>query len=198
MTTTPIAAVLGANCRRIRTNAQVTQDELARAARQVGLRWTASKVRDFEVGRNAPTFATVLALTAALDTVTTGEPVRLADLVVTDGDVTVTDDFELDGDRLADFCSGGTWERSSADGDIDWRESVIDWPKVLGLTEQRVAAELGVSPETLGDTSLRLWETTFSAKRDQIAGPDAKPQRKGWATRQLKAALQKELTRGNN
>jgi hypothetical protein len=75
---------------------------------------------------------------------------------------------------------------------------VIDWPKMLGLTEQRVAAELGVSPETLCDTSLRLWETTFSAKRDEIAGPDAKPQRKGWATRQLKAALQEELTDGKN
>jgi hypothetical protein len=194
VTTTPIAAVLGANCRRIRTDAGATQDELARAARQLGLKWTASKVRDFEVGRSAPTFATVLALTAALDRVTNGEPVRLADLVGIDGQVTVTEDFEPDGDRLGDYCSGGTWERSSTESDIDWTTSVIDWPKVFGLTEERVAAGLGISTETLCDTSLRLWKTTFSAERDRIAGPDANAQRKGQVTRQLKAELQKAIT----
>ena len=228
MTATTVAAVLGSNCRRIRKDAGVTQDELAKAARQVGLKWTASKVRDFESGRSAPTFATVLALTAALDNVTkvkieaattsTGNeivvslnpayhPVRLADLVSIDGEVTVTEDFELTGERLADFCSGGTWEQcgvadrfmwSSTENGIDWTESVIDWPKVLGLTEERVAAGLGISTKLLSAESLRLWNTTFSNERDRIAGPDANPQRKGQVTRQLKAELKKALTDGNS
>jgi transcriptional regulator with XRE-family HTH domain len=210
MTATTIAAVLGANCRRIRTNAGVTQDELARAARRVGLKWTASKVRDFESGRSAPTFATVLALTAALDNATevktvaastsTGHeiavslnpayhPVRLADLVNFDGEVTVTEDFEPSGDHLADFCGGGTWEH---------HKSVIDWPKLLGLTEQRVAATLGISTERLGAESMRLWNATFSNERDRRAGPDANRQKRGQVTRQLKAELQKAITDGNN
>jgi transcriptional regulator with XRE-family HTH domain len=207
VTTTPIAAVLGANCRRIRTDAEVTQDELARAARQFGLKWTASKVRDFEAGRSGPTFATVLALAAALDNVTNGEPVRLADLVSFDGGVTITEDFEPDGQALADYCSGGTWEHCAAadrflqlstGNTIDWRQSVIDWPKVLGLTEERVAAGLGISTDQLCDVSLRLWNTTFSAERDRIAGPDANAQRKGQVTRQLKAQLEKALTDGDD
>jgi len=210
MTATTIAAVLGANCRRIRTNAGVTQDELARAARRVGLKWTASKVRDFESGRSAPTFSTVLALTAALDYATkvtyvaastsTGNeiaislnpayhPVRLADLVSFDGEVTVTEDFEPSGDHLANFCDGGTWEHP---------KSAIDWPEMLGLTEQRVAATLGISTERLGAESLRLWNATFSKERDRRAGPDANRQKRGQVTRQLKAELQKAITDGDN
>jgi len=205
MTATTIAAVVGANCRRIRTSAGVTQDELARAARRVGLKWTASKVRDFESGRSAPTFSTVLALTAALDDATkvtyvaastsTGNeiaislnpayhPVRLADLVSFDGEVTVTEDFEPSGDHLANFCDGGTWEHP---------KSAIDWPEMLGLTEQRVAATLGISTE-----SLRLWNATFSKERDRRAGPDANRQKRGQVTRQLKAELQKAITDGDN
>jgi transcriptional regulator with XRE-family HTH domain len=204
---TTIAAVLGANCQRIRTGGGVTQDELARAARQVGLKWTASKVRDFESGRSAPTFATVLALTAALDSVVTRarmtaqatqegieiavgiDPVRLADLVRFDGNVSITEEFTPTGERLADLCNGGTWDLS---------ESVFDWSEMLGLTEERIAAGLGISIDRLGVESLRLWNTTFSAQRDRLAGPGANAQRKGRITRQLKAELEKVLTDGDD
>jgi transcriptional regulator with XRE-family HTH domain len=206
VTTTPLAAVLGANCRRIRTNAEVTQDELARAARQVGLKWTASKVRDFESGRSGPTFATVLALTAALDSIT-NDQVALADLVSADGEVTITEDFEPTGDRLADYCAGGTWERGALTLGHAWdsahdrffskiaehRESVIDWRKTFGLTEERIASGLGISNEQLCDMSLELWNTTFSTHRDRLAGSNANQQRKGQVTRQLKAQLKAEL-----
>jgi transcriptional regulator with XRE-family HTH domain len=188
VTTTPIAAVLGANCRRIRTSAGVTQDELARAARQFGLKWTGSKVRDFESGRSAPTFATVLAVTAALNGVKLG--VRLTDLVSFDGEVTVTEGFAPSGETLADFCGGGVWAESGLPLPIgpDWR----------GLTDERVAAGLGISQAQLYAESLRLWNTTFSDQRDRIAGPDANAQRKGQVTRALKAELEKALSNGDD
>jgi transcriptional regulator with XRE-family HTH domain len=214
VTTTPIATVLGINCKRLRTEAGITQDELAKAARRVGLRWTPSKVRDFEAGRSAPTFATVLALAAALDSVITTRmtaqatqtgveiavhvvPVRLVDLVRFNGDVTITEDFWPTGDRLADFCSGGTWEHTESVVDSVF-ESVFDWSQMLGLTEERLAAGLGISTDRLGAEALRLWNTTFSAQRDRLAGPDANPQRKGRITRQLKAELEKVLTDGDD
>ena len=68
---------------------------------------------------------------------------------------------------------------------------------MLGLTEERVAAGLGVTPERVRTESLRLWNTTFSAQRDRLAGPDANRQRKGRITRQLKAQLQKAITDGD-
>jgi len=237
VTSKPIAEVLGDNCRRIRTGAGVTQDELAKAARRVGLKWTASKVRDFESGRSAPTFATVLALTAALDNVTkvkieaastpTGNeiavslnpayhPVRLSDLIGVDGEVTVTEDFQVASAQVADYCSGGSWSTAAAPSvadpaleldrvwsegakiAADWTESVIDWPKVLGLTELRVAAALGITTEQLGAESLRLWDTMFSNERDRRAGPGANRQKRGHVTRQLKAELQKAITDGDD
>jgi hypothetical protein len=144
------------------------------------------------------------------------DPVRLADLVSFDGDVAITEDFEPAGERLADFCSGGNWEScnltsgptwdsvvdrfwsQSIESGIDWTETVIDWPKVLGLTEERVAAGLGIGTDRLCAESLRLWNTTFSAQRDRIAGPDANAQRKGQVTRQLKAELKRALTDGDS
>jgi hypothetical protein len=34
-----------------------------------------------------------------------------------------------------------------------------------------------------------LWNKTFTARRDQLTGPDAKPQEQGLISRQLKAEL---------
>ncbi len=150
----------------------------------------------------------MLALTAALDSATkiktdaastsTGQeiavslnpayrPVRLTDLVNFDGEATVTEDFGRSGDHLADFCGGGTWERS-----------VSDWSDVSGLTEERVAAGLGIGTDQLCDVALRLWNTTFSAERDRLAGPNGDPQRKGRVTRRLKAELEKAIADGNS
>lgn len=189
----PIANVLGENCRRIRKDADLTQDDLAKAARRVGLRWTASKVRDFETGRSAPTFATVIALTAALGEVT-DQQVRLVDLVRSDGDVTVTEDFEPTGEQLQAFCGGGVWAARWDHVHIDTFEPVLDWS---GLTDQRVAASLGLDTEELCDAAMKLWGSVFSAERDRRAGPGANPQKRGRVTRELKAELMESLSDGN-
>jgi transcriptional regulator with XRE-family HTH domain len=197
MTAKPVAEVLGTNCRRIRLDAGLTQDDLAKAARRFGLRWTASKVRDFEAGRSAPTFATVLALTAALEDATDQRP-RLADLVRFDGKVTVPDDVAPPGAQWTSICAGGRWDRLSE----LWEESryigpfrpVLDWS---GLTDQRVAASLGLDTDQLCNAAMQLWGTVFSAERDRRAGPDANPQKRGRITRELKAELMESLSDGN-
>lgn len=166
-----MAEVLGANCKHIRTAAGVTQDELARHARMAGLRWTASKVRDFEVGRTAPTFATVLALSAALDDatapkragenlmeITKGEPrVRLADLVAFDGFVTVTEEFNPPGQRVSEYCAGQAWEPRDrlptreefdelyANPVVDGK--TVDWMHTADL--QRMRKESGLTEDRL-------------------------------------------------
>jgi transcriptional regulator with XRE-family HTH domain len=229
----PLAEVIGANCKRIRTAAGVTQDELARHARMAGLRWTASKVRDFEVGRTAPTFATVLALSVALDSatapdrtgenlmaITKGEPrVRLADLVAFDGFVSVNDEFNTSGQRVADYCAGHAWEppdRVPTASREKWDElrsnpvvdgKTVDWMrtaelqlmrKASGLTEDRLAQRLGVSRDWLAAVSFRLWHKPFSQQRDLIAGTDANKQKRGQVTRTLQAELKKALADGDD
>jgi transcriptional regulator with XRE-family HTH domain len=229
----PLAEVVGANCKRIRTAAGVTQDELARHARMAGLRWTASKVRDFEIGRTAPTFATVLALSVALDdatapnipgenlmAITKGEPrVRLADLVAFDGIVSVNDEFNQPGQRVADYCAGEAWKPPDhllAASREKWDElrsnpvvdgKTIGWMRVgdlrlmrkaSGLTEDRLAARLGISRDWLAAVSFRLWKKPFSQERDMIAGTDANKQKRGQATRALQAKLEKALADGDD
>lgn len=229
---TPLAAVLGANCKRIRTDAGVTQDELALRARDYGLRWTASKVGDFEAGRTAPTFATVLALSLALDVATmraagvrpgAQEPrVRLADLVRCDGYIAVTDGFDPLGARVAEYCQGQTWElhapdtahtagienihrllfsKALVDNKPDEHMRGVDLERMRrrsGLTEYRLASRLGISRDRLASASFRLWQKTFSERRDQLAGPDANAQKRGQVARRLRAELEKALADGNN
>lgn len=239
--------VLGENCRRIRTKIGITQDQLALHARDVGLRWNAAKVGNFEAGRSAPTFATVLAVTAALqwaledaaerrgmsgaDLLSSELPgVTLADLVTSDGRVALTDAFEVRGRDLDDVCRrglfftlepsvyarprplrrppdpfGGGPEGMPPDPfggipegmrkrDTRSKAAVIEVAlQRSGLTEQRLAKRLNVSPTELARASFRLWQSTFSEERDRRAGPDANQQKKGRVSRELRAALEKAL-----
>ena len=66
MSSRSLAEVVGANCRRIRNEIGITQDELALYARAHGLKWNAAKAGDFEAGRSEPTLATVLKVGMAL------------------------------------------------------------------------------------------------------------------------------------
>lgn len=115
-----LALVVGQNCKDIRSAAGVTQDELARHAREAGLRWDAAKVGRFESGAVAPTFATVLAVSLALSKALAdagaGRGAILADLVATEGNVTLTTDAPGPlGTVLADVCRGRPWPTEPAD-----------------------------------------------------------------------------------
>jgi transcriptional regulator with XRE-family HTH domain len=112
----PLAEVIGANCKRIRAEIGVTQDGLARSARRIGLRWNAAKVGNFEAGRSAPTFATVLAVTLALQMTLEDVAkernespdwgVTLALLVRGEGDVAITDSISVPAAQLEAVCRG--------------------------------------------------------------------------------------------
>jgi transcriptional regulator with XRE-family HTH domain len=115
-----LAEAIGANCKRIRTSIGVTQDEVARYARDVGLKWNAAKVGNFEAGRSAPTFATVLLVSLALqhaaqvasgrrDDEMSDHPVTPADLVGSDGCVTLNDELPFSAEEVAAVCRGRAW-----------------------------------------------------------------------------------------
>jgi transcriptional regulator with XRE-family HTH domain len=216
----PTAEVLGYNCRRVRTAIGVTQDELARHARDVGLKWNAAKVANFEAGRWAPTFATVLAVTLALqkawkDREKSGEPptikVTLSELVhVRGGWIALNDTLDVVGAELADVCSGDVPEigprqirkrGAPAPQPYDWDRRMRDISAVLersGLTEDRLARRLGIGRARLADESSRLWRRTFSEERDRRAGPGANQQKKGRISRELRAELEKAIAHGKN
>lgn len=209
MKSEPLAATVGRGCRQIRSAAGVTQDELGRHARTVGLRWSASKVADFERGRSSPSFSTVLAVLLALQ-MATERDVTLDELFGDGGSVALTEGLDVNAAVLADVCRGepfrmkkGAWRantRSASAGEIQALVGggVDALTKRSGLAEQRLAHRLGVSPARLAATSSALWNRTFSEERDRRAGPDANAQSRGQVSRILRAELEKAISDGDD
>lgn len=199
------------NCERLRTAIGATQDELARYARAVGLRWKASSVGDFEAGRSAPKFATVAAVGIALqlaledaaersaDNPDLPESVWLADLVAFDGRVILTDQFAVFGRFLANACRGHSLALNELEvgPTVMGRAFVVDAVAAIlkqsGLTEQRQAKRMGLPPSDLAALSLMLWGKTFSQERDLRAGPAANSQKRGQVTRAMQVELAVKL-----
>lgn len=204
-----VAAVVGRNCRRLRTGAGLTQDELARHAKRVGLRWTAASVGDFESGRSSPAFGTVLCVGLALQAAT-GRNVTLADLLAGNTPVALSPSLEVAAHVLADVCRGepyrlepATWRPTTRPFRASEVNALVagDADKLLarsGLAEQRLARQLGVSPTWLAAASSTLWQRTFSEERDHRSGPEANSQKRGRVSRILRTELQEALAHGND
>ena len=202
-----LAVVVGQNCERLRNAIGMTQDELARYARNLGLRWKASSVGDFEAGRSAPKFATVMsvaiALQWALNDANARHPsqsgqrpaaVNLGDLMTFDGFVLLSDTFQVRGCHLESWCRGSAPVLESPFYDqVKIRGTIVDAVSILnqrsGLAEQRQAKRLGIERAVLAALSLKLWQRTFSEERDRRAGDNASPQKRGQVTRALQAEL---------
>ncbi|MCV7090214.1 helix-turn-helix domain-containing protein [Mycobacterium interjectum] len=211
----PLAVLVGENCKRMRERVGATQDELARCARDVGLRWDAGKVRRFESGDVVPSFSTVLAVTLALQMVAeghlvAGEPIDwcyrgLSDLLEseTDAYVNVTDKLMVRPETLRRVCEGFAWNTvaMSQDALATMNAAVDKLAGVIarqGLTEHRLAKRLGISPERLADLTLMLWGGTFSEERDYRLGPNVKQQNRSQMTRKMQSEIEEALANGDD
>ncbi len=222
----PLAAVVGSNCRRIRKEIRATQDDLARHLRSIGLDWTETRVGHFEAGRSAPTFATVLLVSLALqhaaqaatnkrDSEMSDAGVTLADLVGSEGWVGLHSELALPAEQVSAVCKGKPWEtgkdefsRESEDSLNEARAKLFrnlrtasPTDRVLlrsGLAEDRLARRLEISRTRLAQVSFRLWESTFSEERDRRAGHSANQQKRGRTSRELRAELEKALADGDD
>jgi transcriptional regulator with XRE-family HTH domain len=148
-----LAVVVGRNCRRIRSAIGVTQDDLARHVRSVGLDWTETRVGHFEAGRSAPTFATMLAVTLALELArqeaTAGQGasvdsgVTLADLVGSKGYVELTERLNfVPVPLIADVCRGEPFRWPPPDE--YWQAARPDVEVDPGVQERRAARTAAV------------------------------------------------------
>jgi transcriptional regulator with XRE-family HTH domain len=219
----PLAVVVGQNCRRIRSEADVTQNMLAKNARNVGLRWTASKVGQFERGQNTPTFGTVLAVSIALSWATERD-VLPADLVEFDGFIEFNNEWKLTGPKVVAALRGEPWGvltvgdtgmkvdreflarafASRAERGLPARyggllvRDIEEVQRRSGLDEERLAKRLGIDNNLLAEASVYLWGRSFSDERDRLSGPAANAQKRGQVSRKLQKQIQEELVRGDD
>ncbi|WP_039796362.1 hypothetical protein [Nocardia araoensis] len=204
-----LAAVVGANARRIRLASETTLEEVSREARHVGLRWTTGKVGDLEAGRIKPTLPTLLSLSIALSSAT-DQDVALSDLVAHDGNIRINDELIMTGRAVAAALRGEPVERPGVDatGVVSdalrelselpaWLRQGVRMGTVRQIhhdsteTDAKVSRELGVSDLFMVFLSAKLWGETFTQKRNELAGADANAQKRGRVTRELKAELSK-------
>jgi hypothetical protein len=204
-----MAEIAGHNARTLRLSADVTLQDLARAVRPYGLEWSTGRVGDFEGGRAAPNLATLLVVAAALGDVI-GRRITLADLFAGKGDVAINEKLTIPLSKLRAVLTGEAvaitaWPpRGAASGLRVWSinapqpawsaglDRKLHWRVLNDFREAdtRMCKNIGVDPDVGAAAMATLWKKTFVAERDELAGPDAKAQRRGQISRRLKAELQ--------
>jgi hypothetical protein len=207
-----VAAVIGSNAKRLRTNQRLTLNQVSIALRSRGLTWSESRVADFEAGRvvAAGNIETLAAYCLALaDAGCAGATVP--NMLRTVAPIQLNDSLLLYDQDLINLLSGIDTQQLAATQSRDdlttpttlradeWKlsEQFTFEPATLlmtvwrssGATEERVRRALGISSMLLAHVSAALWGSTFSEERDRRAGEGANAQKRGQMTRQLRAEL---------
>lgn len=206
-----LAYVIGANAHELRLGAGLTLDQVSRAARARGLKWSESRVADFEAGRVAsPSINTLLAFVLALDDAGC-EEATLPALMTYVSPIQINDSLQLFDSDIVKLLEGKRVKRALAASDIaperlPWKRSPRDRKithaiemtdiggcarilKAQGATEERMSKNLNVAPSTLAHLTTALWKRTFSDERDRRAGEGANAQKRGQISRTMQAEL---------
>lgn len=213
----PLADVIGANAQQCRKNAGLTLDQVSVAARARGLKWSESRVADFEAGRVAPSLNTLLAICLALADAGCTEatlprlvkyivPMRINEsLRLWEFDVVnllrgqPADKPESAEPAPQDAAESLGWVRTPRERKITHHYAVVDFAlpaKILnatGATEERMSKSLDISTTVLAHLSAALWKRTFSEERDRRAGDGANAQKRGQVSRSMREELKEAI-----
>jgi transcriptional regulator with XRE-family HTH domain len=216
-----LATVIGLNAKQLRLDAGLTLDQLSRAARGRGLKWTESRVADFEAGRVAsPSLNTLLAFVLAL--CDAGCPnVTLPSLVEFINPMQINESLQLFDADIVNLLRGERadralnaeaivveplrWKRTTRDRKLanyfDVNISLLGKvTNAQGAAEIRMSKALNIAPSTLAHITAALWKATFSDERDRRAGDGANAQKRGQVSRTMQSELEtaiKEALGGN-
>lgn len=194
------AEVIGKNVKNIRQEKNLTMEQLATAGKAIGMSWSAGSIGSIENGSFKPTIETILALAYVLNNVDylawkTGtewefDPVQLDQLLEGASTLAVTEKKVVTKEELSRWLSGTSRFRlhtSASEKDrLKNNMSKFLEPEVQTTSgEQRIAKKAGISPALLRTTAEQLWGKRFEDYRDEIAGAEATPQKKGRVTRDL-------------
>ncbi|MGO8853952.1 MAG: hypothetical protein ACLQIK_17175 [Mycobacterium sp.] len=180
------------------------------AAKMRGLlKWSETRVADFESGRVAPNLATLIAVVLALQDAGCADA-TFPELLRSETPIQINDWLDLPDGQVINLLSGrpelpspewvtaainASWEHLKASGFL------TEVTQASGATEERTRKAFGISETELADLSAALWNRTFSEERDRRAGKGANAQTRGQVTRQMRKELQaaiKATTHGNN
>jgi transcriptional regulator with XRE-family HTH domain len=214
-----LAFVIGANARELRLDAGLTLDQVSRAARARGLKWSESRVADFEAGRVAsPSINTLLAFVLALSDAGCADA-TLPGLMQNISPIQINDTLQLLESDVVNLLAGERARRALSASEVappalsrklsprDRKISnALEYEQVgvilrviraQGATEERMSKSLRIAPSTLGHLTAALWQRTFSDERDRRAGEGANAQKRGQVSRamldELRTAIDEAL-----
>jgi transcriptional regulator with XRE-family HTH domain len=220
----PIAAIVGENVRRLRTQSGHSGDALARRMRQTfKTAWNTARVSELENGRVSPTAPTLFMLSQALSELL-DRPVLVAELLDSDGfakvgnvgiratrvaaafrqddqgDMTLRIGDLANADELLEeldehFHNGKPLPKAAGGVRLELVTEVAD---KSGESERRAALSLGIPEFHLAALSAALWGHSYSEERDRRAGADSSAQKRGRIGRELLKELQKAAASGDD
>lgn len=214
MTTEPetLAQVVGRNARNLRGTH--TLEEVAAVARSLGAKWSSGSVSTIELGRSKCTIETLVILALSLDRLepegkTFAGTITIQDLLQSDSGIVIAGNLYTSAKSLSRFLSGEP-SGSAIDTVVTMLEALEkeeDFYKELdtlnlptdsmdhylqvaesgrqSATEERLAKKIGIHVHELRSWSVHLWGKSFESHRDDIAGADSTPQKKGRVSREL-------------
>lgn len=209
-----LAFVIAGNARRLRVGAGLTLDQVSVAARLRGLKWSESRVADFEAGRVAANLGTLLAFCVALADLGCTEA-TLPRLVEYVPPIEINDSLQLSAAEVTRLMAGRPVGKlkhvddprrdvavDPMDGTgrgIRMRPGTTEWAvnRNSGATETRITKTLGIPYARLIRLSTDLWGRSFSQERNSRAGEGANAQHRGQITRKMMAEL-REAVDGND
>ena len=189
-----LRTVIGKNARLLRTNAELTLDQVSIAARMRGLNWSESRVADFESGKVAPNLATLIAFCLALADAGCAEA-TFPELLRSETPIQINDSLLLSKQQVVNLLSGLPGSTMEVGEWVLAQQLHRHMPTTVtviqsGATEKRTWKALGISSTLLADLSAALWNRTFSQERDRRAGKGANAQKRGQVSRQMRKELQ--------
>ena len=144
-------------------------EEIAGIASTANMKWSAGSIAAIENGNFKPTIENIIRIGSALSTAT-NKPVTLTDLLQTNNPINLTDELSATTAEIVEILSG------------PFPQKLNSGPS---YGELRIAEKVGMTWEQLREQSVSKWGKGFEQHRDELAGENATPQKRGRVTRKL-------------
>lgn len=188
--------IVGANARRLRVEVVgATQADVARELVRLGVQWSPARVAQLEAGGSAPTLPILLLVAAALDRLMpVGGAVTLTDLLVGADGIQLAPGVVVPTSVITEVVHGEParalfgFHVPTAGADT---AAVMEAQASYTRTDERAAAELGLSRADMVIGAVGLWGHSLSVERDLRATAGGITSRVGKA--RLTTELREEL-----
>lgn len=214
--------VVGRNARRFRGDH--TLENVATYARDLGAKWSSGSVSAIESGRSKCTVETLATLSMALTALRqfdggAQDSVTITDLLQTEEEILITQTYSVTSGQLLEWLGGEGPGNAFLDMEKVTRnlDAYAEFLKSLNLPpnsakffmihsnempetpgDVRLAKKAGIHVDELRAWAFHLWEKSFENHRDEIAGPDSTPQKKGRVSRELLGQIQEAMKANGN